>query len=284
LKTSAESNPPPAGDQVQRWDEPFWDDRIDVISNPIFAIWDYPALQDMPAFSAAQIIAYGEGGINDYLLRVGDLYLAATEGRSYETEDGVITLSPSQCQALISLDPFYQGGAWQGVAPGPQRAAPLRSPGGGIGPGTAWTFDFKNTQTATNTPSTQSQTSSAVAYQSSFSLSNISASGGPLTVGGSATQQQTTTNTVTIQYQTQSAISVSFGTEVKGQIGDSDQLSSIEVYQDLIFGGIMFQDTNEPNTGRLIEIIARFPNGVAPGGHLVVVTKPVVPKTIPTSH
>jgi hypothetical protein len=282
IKTNNEANPPPAGDKVQRWDEPFWDDLIDVISNPLFAIWAYPALPDQSAFSAAQIIAYGGGGMADYPLRVGDLFFAEANRTNYQTSDGSITLTPSQCNALISLDPFYQGGAWQGVAPGTGRAAPLRSPGGGIGPGTTWSYDFKDTTTGGNTTTSQTLTSGQVAYQSSFTLANFGATAGPVTMNGGSTQQQTTTTTLTTQYQAQNALTVSAGTEIKGQIGDSAQLKAITVSRDLIFGGIMFQDANEPSTGFLLHVISVAgsnvvaPNkGLPPGGHSVVATKPV---------
>ena len=262
LKTTFEENiakgnpPPPAGDQVQRWEEPFWGDLIDVIINPVFAIWSYPSLGvGEPAFSAAQVIAYGQGSQSDLLLPVSSLYYAVLDGTNYTVLSTTNTFTPQECAALLNLDPFYSGGAWQGASLDPARFALISAPGNFL-PNVSRKYDSTETTSYQSQLQVTGQSGNATANQSQNSVA-LGGTIGPITGSATVNNQQTTTTTIQVQYQSQVQTNIGDSVESVVTIQDSASLGSMKIYQDLVFGGLAVQDPNEPNTGPLIQLVVK---------------------------
>ncbi len=248
LTVSSESGPgidPPSGlppgDALCGAQQSYWSDRIIVVPNPILGVWNYPSAPSQPAFAAAQLIAYGNNGEP---VAIHDLFQCAT-GTGFN--DGVLNLTPGTCASLLLLDPFYVAG-WQGAAPPVGRAINNQtqpSPVYGSKPGLSgqnWNFDTKTI------------------YQSSSALGQLQGSSSGQGNGGGTTASfniagngfsvqtgQSATTTVSVTYSpTQSTISGN-GIDVSGQMKDTGQIdvSNISVWLDAVFGGVMFQDTNQ---------------------------------------
>jgi hypothetical protein len=261
LATTFEENvakgnpPPPAGDQVQRWEEPFWGDMIDVIINPVFAIWSYPSLgEGEPAFSAAQVIAYGQGSQSDLLLPVNSLYYAVLVGTNYTVPSTTNTFTPQECAALLNLDPFYSGGAWQGASLDPARFVLISAPGNSL-PNVSRKYDSTETTSYQSQLQVTGQYGNTTANQSGQNSATFGGNIGPISGSATLNQQQTATTNIQVQYQSQVQTNIGNSVESVVTIQDSASLGSMKVYQDLVFGGLAVQDPNEPNTGPLIQIV-----------------------------
>jgi hypothetical protein len=242
-------NPPPAGDAFQRWQEPFWGDTIDLILNPVFAVWNCPSAgPGSPAFSAAQVISY-QGGQSDCLLPLYALANSAQAGTNCIVPKTSISFTPQECASWLSLDPFYSGGVWQGAALNPARFAPV---------GTLVDLAANDSRQYNSTISSTSQSSTSVTGQTTGSTANQSQNSGnvALTLGPisptlAGNEQQTVTTNIQVQYQSQAQTNIGSTVTSIVTIQDTAGLGSISVYLDLMFGSLAVQDTNEPNTGSL---------------------------------
>jgi len=241
---AAPTNPQlPASDALQATEEPFWNDRIIVIPNPIYAVWNYASSTEQPGFSAAQLVAYDNSGEP---VSIAKLFAGAAQN-GYS--DGRVSLTSADCTALLALDPFYVAG-WQGAAPPVGRAVPATSNPSAVSGNGYWLFDTK-TLAQSQQATSQSQGSSQGQGSGNATSIGYSVAGN----GVSFQNGQTTVNTLTTTYTATQTNTTGNGIEVGGQIEDTGTLpekgspagaSDIQVWLDTVFGGVMFQDPNEP--------------------------------------
>ncbi len=246
----APSNPKlPASDALQTSEEPFWSDHIIVVPHPIYSIWNYPSGQG--GFTAAQLVAYDQNAEPVSIRHLAE----GASGSGYS--DGNLQLSAADCAALLALDPFYSGG-WQGATPPAGRAVPAGSNPSDVNgaDNMSWLFESK-----TLAQSTQGTSQSQGVSQGQGSGSGTSVS---FNIGGSGAafqNSQTTLNTITTTYTATQSSSTGNGIQVKGKVADSGVLpANIQVWLDTVFGGVMFQDPNEPRFTITGQGMGRQPN------------------------
>ncbi len=246
----APSNPQlPANDALQGSQQPYWNDHIIVIPHPVYAVWNYASSAGQPGYSAAQLIAYDKRGEP---ISIRDLAIGAG-GSGYS--DGVLSLTPAECAALLALDPFYVAG-WQGATPPAGRAVPASSDPTAVSGSTSWSFESKTLSQSTQSNSQSQGTSQGQGSGSSTTVGfNVAGS------GASFQNSQSTVNTLTTTYTATQSNTTGSGIEVSGEVRDTGTLpSNIHVWLDTVFGGVMFQDPNEQR----FETTARGFGRVAP--------------------
>ena len=274
---------PPAGDNVTLADEPFWNDEILLLLEPNESVWDYAPAGSSPGgqgggFGAGQLVSYVDAGQSNLSSKVtmATLFVGAygadavpkinppsqgeglcdTNGKGWQpmSQSGcsslgypTVYLTPAQCAALFNLDPFAAA-MWQGATPDPSRAAfqsyvstaDVLAGGSGIsynttkssGAGTVGGFGNSECNGTTNL---NNQNLQILAVTAAFS------------------QSQSTTNCTGISYSQSVVTTQTTGITISGTMqddgtsfGPSQNNQRITEYLDLWFGGIMFQDPNEP--------------------------------------
>lgn len=250
----------PAGsDNITFWEEPFWNDTMIVLIQPIAGVWNYQG------FEAAQIVGYTppsqnwtdvismyqlfEGAYGNYFnypLLDGFGLCVGSSGWEPAPFCNTVYLTPQVCAGLFSLDPFAAA-LWQGATPDPGRATRI----GQINTGTvsgARTFPIGY--------SSIKAIASGNGGGQGNSTCNASGNSNQLIghwipfLSGSLTNTNTVTNCTNVNYVQSVLDTNSQGITVSGSVSDTGSLvgQQIQVYLDTWFGGIMFQDPNEPGT------------------------------------
>ena len=237
--------------------EPFWSDEFVLLQHPQLGIWNLNGasqVQLLGARGSATAPDFAEPSLKD-LDECAKAVGAFASG--YLLPDGD-TLDAQECLALARLDPFYLLGQWIDSGAGGRG---LRDGGTDYGMDPAGTGQdepagFGQTITWTSTNASASSTSYDASVTDVFGNS-YSASAG-LTLGSAAvgfkadvkvSAGRSTTSTVgmKISYQNSTATTVASATEITGNFDDHNTglgyRPHVEVYQDKLFGGYMFQDT-----------------------------------------
>jgi hypothetical protein len=260
--------------------QPFWADQYILIPHTQFAVWTYQPSQggDGPALNIMQLIGIPNAVFPASVAQLADCAMAGscspeTSLNTILTGQGYDALSPYEASRLLSLDPFYMA-QWQGW-PGQTGSNPpvpatntggrgslIRSTSFGAQSGAGVTVNAADlatiqqtlTQSSTSQLSTQSIYNSSVEAdfkQTTTAAGNFSFSPVSLvtaTAGITSTSSTTTKNTTEMDFSqllnTQKSI-VNTVT-VTGELGNSGSEIGVNIYQDLLYGGLMFQDIHEP--------------------------------------
>ena len=242
--------------------QPFWADRIVVLLNPQFALWDFNATPAMQLLGASD---FDEVTIKDL-----DACISNTNQNAWRLANGQF-LTPAECKALATLDPFY--GTGQSFSPVPMRRGVEVGSGSygrdALNPGSTTTtkfsdiFNYQTSQT-TSVSATYAATITDVigfswsagltlAYQQGMYGLNAGFSAGTTLTQG---EKSTTGESMKVTYAASTIATYTNATEIDGAFGDDHDFytpdcqqdsgkcyhPSVKVYIDELFGSYMFQD------------------------------------------
>jgi len=271
----------PSNDSEPVVNEPFWGDQFVLIPHAQFAVWNYePSFGgDGPSISYLQLIGMPQSFYPASVGQLADCEVASACGltcvlNNTLTGAGADALSSYEAARLLSLDPFYvdQWQGWPGVT-GYNPMKPSTDTGGraALIASTAFGAQISSGGVTANNKSgdltqiqqTTSQTSDEtltrqVIFNSSVENDykqnqttgvgeNIDFSPVKLNIGGTASTGSTATTITELDFtQLQSPETTIANTvQVSGSLGNSGSQISVNVYEDLLYGGMMFQDINE---------------------------------------
>ena len=271
--------------------EPFWSDRVIVLPHPQFALWDFYGTTMLQLIGASGPFGAPDG----YPIAVSDLDSCASASGPYAAgypialANGTDTLSASECRNLAALDPFWGRGQSVGLSGRGQLVKgpdPYGVPVTGSAPGT---IDLKETwsnstqYTDTNTATYNSSVEEVLATEGSQGMT-LSGKGSPggvdigfstsITLSSGSSLSNKTDMKFT--YKDSTATMHKEDVTVEGLIGDNVNRGYqplVEVYQDSIFGSLMYRDPQAPcNPMPLCAIIS--PVATNPGGFLIAPAAP----------
>jgi len=262
--------------------EPFWSDRVIVLLHPQLALWNFYGSTMLQLIGASGPFGAPDG----YPIAVSDLDSCANATGPYAAGysialfgGGTDILSAAECRSLAALDPFW--GRGQSVSltgrgqwiKGPD---PYGVPVTGTAPGTidlkeTWSNSTQYTDTAT--ASYSSSVEEVLSTESSQGMT-LSGKGSPgvdigfsTSITLSAGSSLSTKTDMKFTYKDSTATMHKEDVTVEGLIGDNTNRGYqplVEVYQDSIFGSLMYRDPNAPCSPMpLCAITAVNPN---PGG------------------
>ncbi|SHJ48988.1 hypothetical protein SAMN05444159_0748 [Bradyrhizobium lablabi] len=265
--------------------EPFWADRIVLLLNPQAALWDFNGTPGMQLLGAVE---FDEVSIRDLDVCANNL-----NPQAWRLSNGQ-WLSPSECQDLVALDPFY--GIGQSLDPSLSgRGLPV---GGGpygrdpVNPNSSASATFQDIfsyQTAQSTNGTATFSTSvtdvigfswsesvALAYQQGQYGVNVGFNKNVTLKQG---EKVTTGTSMKISYTASTISTDTRTTEIDGMFADDHDFDtpacqgdsgkcyrpSVRVFIDEIFGSYMFQDRDAPGP---LPSGMHFPppGGIGPGG------------------
>jgi hypothetical protein len=244
--------------------EPFWADRVVLLLNPQAALWDFggnPALQLLGADD------FQEMSIKDL-----STCAASTNQNAWKLNTGAY-LTPTECQALAALDPFYGEGQWLDPS---LSGRGLRLGSGSYGrdplsPTSAVTDKFSDIFTYQSAQSTNANASYLTSvtdiigfsWSAGLTLSAQEKKDG-LSVGFSADtgvtqgETQTTGTSMRVTYTASTVATDTSATQIDGVFADDHDFltpacqqnsgvcytPSVVVFLDELFGSYMLQDPN----------------------------------------
>ncbi len=262
--------------------QPFWADQYILIPHAQFAVWNYQPSNggDGPALNIMQLVGIP---IAEYPASVGQLADCALSGfcssqcslNTILTGAGYDALSPYEASCLLSLDPFYtaQWQGWPGLTGSSTPVANTDTGGRGAlvvktafgaepsssGNANAGSKDLTVIQDSI-TQTTDTTLTKQIAYASSVetdfkqtttmgggaNFSPVSMVSGSLGLSSSSSSTAKTITELDFTPQTSNETTVANQVQVTGNLGNSGSEISVNVYEDLLYGGLMFQDVGEP--------------------------------------
>ena len=241
----------PPSDQQDVGNQPFWHDQIVFMLSPVFAVWGNPAASGAQTFSAAHLVGFPSGA-GLYQPEVHELYCGWRTGAGWPGPDGGAMLTPQECWELLSLDPFFSLGQWQG-APVQNygdgyRFVQCGPPHTGVAPNheAAYNVDTMESDvqanTVTQTSATGSESDWTSSVEANFALTLNVSDGGGVGFGTSSGGGESTT--LTVQYQTQNIIDSAKGVDSEVAVLDTGTLKRVTIYWDSLYNSLCVQDTN----------------------------------------
>jgi hypothetical protein len=225
--------------------EPFWNDQIVLLLHPQLAIWDFGGKADVqmlgaigtqtaPTFarpSVRQLDTCAEGGaFDDEIL----------------SHNG-ISLTPDECSALLSMDPFYLDG--QPVPPLAARGQHITEQEYGGGSGSYDLKDEKDTQLKQDVEKDASYSATVEDVHSTtqtIGLQLMEGSKDELSLTGglkdSEGNRATYDTKMTITYRQSNAVTEDQAITVEGRLDDAKLSHLVDIYYDNTFGTFMFVD------------------------------------------
>ncbi len=244
--------------------EPFWSDRVIVLPHPQLALWDFYGSTMLQVIGASGPFGAPDG----YPIAVSDLDSCAHATGPYAAGypialfgGGTDTLSAEECTNLAALDPFWGRGqsvSLTGRGQSIKGPDPYGVPVTGTAPGTidlkeAWSNAAQYTDSATTTYS--STVEEVLSTESSQGMT-LSGKGSPgVDIGFSASitlssgSSLSTKTDMKVSYKDSTATQHREDVTVEGLIADNVNRGYqplVEVYQDSIFGSLMYRDPNAP--------------------------------------
>jgi hypothetical protein len=246
--------------------EPFWADLIILLLHPQAALWDFNGTPGVQLLGAADFDS----------VSIRDLATCSrnSDPNAWRLSDGDF-LSPSECQDLLSLDPFY--GAGQGIDPsvsgrglhlgnGPYGRDPLQPSSSSSSTFNA-VFSYATAQSTNGTTSFNSTVTDVIgfswsegvtlSYQYSQYGLNVGFSAGTTITQG---EKLTTSTSMKVTYSSSTIATTTNATQIIGAFNDDHDFytpdcqqnsgkcyrPSVTVYLDELFGSYMFQDRDAP--------------------------------------
>jgi hypothetical protein len=268
--------------------EPFWDDHIEVLVHPQFALWDFYGTMTMQLLGSDGIC-----GVSPLqALDVYDLNLCANPslpgpngaanpratGYPLTLSNGAggtttETLNATDCTELAALDPFWSSANGQAAALA-GRGTFLRADSYGVpAPGhaditkmisEAWTASVATTHQVTDTYKSTVESVHATEGSAGLSFSDVIGLDASVTLSAGTT---TTNDTIqSIVYSNATVQTSSQTTTVTGSLDDQRWRGyepQVEFYQDDVFSTPMYRD---PGARCTPAVTCTTPPGVGPGG------------------
>ena len=244
--------------------EPFWSDRIIVLVHPQLALWDFYGSTMLQLIGASGPFGAPDG----YPIALSDLDSCVNASGPYAAGypialfgGGAEILSAAECRNLAGLDPFW--GRGQSVSltgrgrwiKGPD---PYGVPVTGTAPGSidlkeTWSNSTQYTDTATTSYSASVEEVLATESSQGMTLSGKGSPGVDIGFSTSITLSSgsslSTKTDMKVSYKDSTATMHKQDVTVEGLIGDNANRGYqplVEVYQDSLFGSLMYRDPNAP--------------------------------------